>query len=262
MELALFQALEQVGDRLPDDLAVQRWPGGLCNRLFRVNTGGGSYALRINHPDVERLGIDRQREQQVLISLADQPWSPTPLSVQDQWLLTPWYEGEAPSSGEQTDLAWLTTALMALQAVEISGTPLNIADQIRHLHHYTHDLPAAFTEALLARCATYHLPTQLTLCHHDWHPGNLALSDSGWVLLDWEFAALGDPAMDLAAVCSGFELNDAQSAQLAEVMDISNDRLQQARAMMTALAIVWYAANPELAPAGTPDADNWLARWG
>lgn len=262
MELALFQALEQVGERLPDALAVERWPGGLCNRLYRVTTNTGHYALRINHPDDERLGIDRQREQQLLIALADQPWSPTPLSIQEQWLLTPWYDGATPAIGEQTDLAWLTTALMAVQSVEISAAPLNIADQIRHLNHYANDLPPAFTTAVLQRCASYQLPAQLTLCHHDWHPGNLTLTETGWVLLDWEFAALGDPAMDLAAVCSGFELSDAQSLQLAEVLDISNDRLQQARAMMSALAIVWYGANPELAPAGAPDADDWLACWG
>ncbi|PTY36034.1 hypothetical protein BGP77_01550 [Saccharospirillum sp. MSK14-1] len=262
MELALFQALEQVGERLPNALAAERWPGGLCNRLFRVTTDTGHYALRLNHPDSERLGIDRQREQQLLITLADQPWAPTPLSVQDHWLLTPWYDGASPAQGAHTDLAWLTTALMAVQSIEISGEPLNIADQIRHLHDYPNTLPPAFSQAVLKHCNDYQLPAQLTLCHHDWHPGNLAVTESGWVLLDWEFAALGDPAMDLAAVCSGFDLSEAQSLQLADVLDIRNDRLQQARAMMSALAIVWYSANPGLAPAGAPDADDWLVRWG
>lgn len=262
MSLALFQALEQLGERLPDALAVERWPGGLCNRLYRVRTDKTGYALRINHPDAERLGVDRQREQQLLIALADQPWAPTPVSINDQWLLTPWYEGEVPPSAEQADLAWLTRALSAVQAVEISGTALNIADQIRHLCRYWPDLPATFSTALRQHCDHYQLPSRLTLCHHDWHPGNLMTTAEGWVLLDWEFAALGDPAMDLAAVCSGFALTQTQGQQLAEVMDISRERLLQAQAMMAALAVVWYGANPQLAPANAPTTDDWLARWG
>lgn len=262
MELALFQALEQVGERLPDALAIQRWPGGLCNRLFRIDTVDKPYALRINHPDADRLGVDRQREQQLLTALVDQPWSPTPLSIQDQWLLTPWYPGTAPAHGEHTDLAWLTTALTAVQTVAISGAPLNIATQIQQLCSYSDGLAADFTAAVQQHCERYRLPERLTLCHHDWHPGNLRLTETSWTLLDWEFAALGDPAMDLATVCSGFDLSESQSQQLGEVMAIDQHRLTQARAMMSALTVVWYAANPSLACASAANAEAWLQRWG
>lgn len=262
MTLALFQALDQLGDRLPDALRVSRWPGGLCNRLYRISSQDGDFALRVNHPDADRLGVNRKREQQIMIALADQSWCPTTLSINERWLLTPWQPGELPASGERANLVWLATALSAVQSVEVPGPALNIADQIQHLSQWAKALPTAFTQAVQSHCDHYDLPSQLALCHHDWHPGNLKITATDWVLLDWEFAALGDPAMDLAALCTGFALSDHQSEQLAEVMEISAARLRRAQAMMSALAVAWYAANPSLAPATAPSADDWLARWG
>ncbi|WP_157954308.1 phosphotransferase [Saccharospirillum mangrovi] len=261
MQLALFQVLDELGERLPDALSVARWPGGLCNRLYKIDTADGVFALRINHPDADRLGVNRDREQRLLISLADQPWCPTTLSVNERWLLTPWLPGNAPAAGEHADLAWLATALTAVQAVEVPGPALNIAEQIRHLLAYCDDLNPAFVSAVEQRCSTYQLPTRLTLTHHDWHPGNVKIDGKNWVLLDWEFAALGDPAMDLAAVCSGFALSAEQGGKLADVMDIEADRLHQAQAMMSALATVWYAANPDLAPPNAPSQVEWLGKW-
>lgn len=262
MTLALFQVLEQLGSTLPDALSVERWPGGLCNRLYRITSADDQFALRVNHPDAEHLGVDREREKQILLSLADQPWCPRALAVNEHWLLTPWMPGAPPKAGDQADLAWLAEALSAVQAVEVPGPVLNIADQIRHLSHYAEHLEANFIAAVEQRCRDYQLPDRLTLTHHDWHPGNLMIDGADWVLLDWEFAALGDPAMDLAALCSGFELSDDQSRQLAEVMEIQPPRLAQAKALMAALAVVWYRANPSLAPADAPTSSGWLERWG
>ncbi len=52
----------------------------------------------------------------------------------------------------------------------------------------------------------------LVVCHHDVHPGNL-LGESPW-LVDWEYAALGDPAFELALCWVTNDFDPAAGAQL------------------------------------------------
>lgn len=42
------------------------------------------------------------------------------------------------------------------------------------------------------------LPDGNTLCHGDYHPDNVLMSDKGPVIIDWTNAALGDPLADVA----------------------------------------------------------------
>ncbi len=42
------------------------------------------------------------------------------------------------------------------------------------------------------------LPQGTSLCHGDFHPGNLVKTENGYVILDWMTAAVGSPGMDVA----------------------------------------------------------------
>ena len=42
------------------------------------------------------------------------------------------------------------------------------------------------------------LPEQDRLCHFDFHPGNIMYTDSGYRVIDWMTACVGDPASDIA----------------------------------------------------------------
>lgn len=42
------------------------------------------------------------------------------------------------------------------------------------------------------------LPEGESLCHGDFHPGNIILTEGGAVTIDWNDASLGDPAADVA----------------------------------------------------------------
>jgi aminoglycoside phosphotransferase (APT) family kinase protein len=57
-------------------------------------------------------------------------------------------------------------------------------------------LPTALQRAALDVLNT--LPDGETLCHGDFHPGNVLLSVRGPLVIDWENAALGDPLADVA----------------------------------------------------------------
>jgi thiamine kinase len=265
MTIALFEALNELKDTLPGPLAITAFPGGECNRMFRIRGSSNATALRLNHPDVPSLGVDRQREINILLNLSNESWSPKLIAACSRWLLCHWAPGEAARSGKDADLALLADALKQVHHHRPQGEPLNIADQIlvflEQLLEHAQSLPAHIDTLVRTRCNAYRFVKQPVLCHHDWHPGNLMLDGSQWTLLDWEFAAAGDPAMDLAGLCQGFALSSAQALKLAGQLSISPERLMQARCLMEALAMVWYRANPWLDKSDSASAEVWYDRW-
>lgn len=58
------------------------------------------------------------------------------------------------------------------------------------------DAPAHLREAALRRLET--LPDGESLCHGDYHPGNVLLSERGPLVIDWENATRGHPLADVA----------------------------------------------------------------
>lgn len=57
-------------------------------------------------------------------------------------------------------------------------------------------LPAPVKRAVLAALAT--LPNGKSICHGDFHPGNILLTSSRAVVIDWIDASLGNPLADVA----------------------------------------------------------------
>ncbi len=259
MSLALFQALDRLDSHWSGPVDIERRFGGETNRLFRLDTDEGAMALRLNRDNPAQLGLDRAREQAVLQVIEGQPFAPGILAQDADLLLTRWVEGKPPANGEETDVGALAATLEQVHAAPLPDYSLNIADQITHLLDYGPALESAVADALGARCEGYALPDRLTLCHHDWHPGNILATPTGWVLLDWEFAAAGDPAMDVAAAVSGFGLSPSQGAALSERLAIGPERFRQALCLMEAVAWVWYRA---LDAESAPDGWAWLERWG
>lgn len=261
MTIALFEALNEIKDTLPGPLSIRAWPGGECNRLFQIHSPSQLSALRLNQAPVPSLGVNRRREINILLNLSNEPWSPSLIAASPRWLLCHWAPGEPAASGADADLDTLTLALQQVHHHRPQGEPLNVAWQIMQLLKYAKPLPAHIHALLRERCDRYRFVRQPVLCHHDWHPGNLVINGPDWTLLDWEFAAAGDPAMDLASLCQGFELPEPRALALADNLGISAPRLLEARCLMSALAMVWYRANPWLANAATVNAEHWYNRW-
>ena len=73
-------------------------------------------------------------------------------------------------------------------------------------------LPERLRDAALSRLAE--LPEAGTLCHFDFHPGQVMLSARGPVILDWMTAVRGHPAADLARTSILYGVGDAPGAGL------------------------------------------------
>jgi uncharacterized protein (TIGR02172 family) len=77
----------------------------------------------------------------------------------------------------------------------IPGLP-SYTDQLRYNIQDWPALTEERREKLLARLET--LPVGQSLCHGDFHPGNVILSQNGPVVIDWMTARSGHPGADVA----------------------------------------------------------------
>ena len=111
-------------------------------------------------------------------------------------------------------------------------------------------------------------PRALALCHHDLNALNLLQDPSGrlWIV-DWEYAGLGDPALDLASYACQHQLRLAQRRHLASAYReaggaVDDTRLELACWLFDYVQWLWYRAAlvVDAAPAAVSLADTRARR--
>lgn len=160
--------------------------------------------------------ISRRREWRLLRHLALSGLAPHALAINQRWLLLQWLPGETLSQtaflARQPELIALLTQL---HHQPLSGYRLRL---LPLLHHYWQQCRQRNPRWLrrLHQLARQGEPTplRLSVLHMDVHPGNLLAHPEGLRLIDWEYAADGDIALELAAIIGGNELNAAQRTAL------------------------------------------------
>ncbi len=108
-------------------------------------------------------------------------------SLVDSFFARPWRTG------------WAARAFAALQAaMHVAPAPGLPEQQPRLKDRISHapGLPDSLREKLLRRLDV--LPTADRLCHGDFHPGNVILSQRGPLTIDWVDACSGHPLADVA----------------------------------------------------------------
>ncbi|MGD0980165.1 MAG: choline kinase family protein [Solirubrobacteraceae bacterium] len=231
--------------------------GGITNRNYRVTLGDRDYVVRLPGKDTSRLGISRYAER---------------LATQSAASL-----GIAPALAAQLPDCLVTEFVQAreLPTAELRAKPDEVARALRTFHDNGPTLPCEFdvpslfdqyaetvlerggtlpeqyspTRAALARIAAA-LPFEpLAPCHNDLLNGNLLATSDGRVLIvDWEYAGMGDRYFDLGnlSVNNGFEPADDEwllAAYLGEAPTTSQRaRLALMRIVSDAREAAWGVA--------------------
>lgn len=188
---------------------------GLTGESWRIDCEGVRLLARHQSAEKSALGVSRQREAR-LLRRSGSGLGPQVLIQNKQWIILEWLEGDVVTSkafdalNQRGELAAL---MVVLHQRPLSGTRLNLHRQfagywqrldrrrltpawLRWQQHYMQAVPPA--------------PLQLAPLHMDVHPGNLIAGNSGLRLIDWEYAADGDVALDIAAL---FRSNGWENAQ-------------------------------------------------
>lgn len=211
MDHHIERILSQVPGWSAADAVVTPLLGGITNQNYRVDIAGETFVLRIGGKTTHLLGIDRGRERtctqiaaqlgvgaQVVHFLA---------SASEEVLITRFISGESisPETATQPDmLKRIVDAMRRYHAgPDFPGT-FSPFQTVRSYHKlalernvsFPGTLPQVFS--LMARIEAAIGPLQQPRpCHNDLLASNFIDDGCTIWILDWEYAAMGDPFFDL-----------------------------------------------------------------
>jgi thiamine kinase-like enzyme len=213
----------------PREGGVLPLEGGITNRNFRVNFGGTDYVLRLPGKDTELLGIDREAERLATKKAAELELGPKVAAMLDHppCLVTCFVESRDVTAEELRKPDCLEDIGAALRRFHDSGLDLptdfyvsQIADDYAEVSRGRGGaVPEEFQQARDAarkvvkavRKGEDHQPRP---CHNDLLTANFLHDGEHLVIVDWEYAGMGDPFFDLGNFAVNNELGDDDEQRL------------------------------------------------
>lgn len=177
---------------------------GSANPHWRVRANGRDMVWRQFGDAALAPGADRAREAAAHRAIAGRSWAPHLIAeVPGVGMLFEASPGRHPDAHA---LAPAERASLIEAVIECWSLPcpLPALDYAALVEEYVrlagmHEDARRLGRQLQAACRNWPRGG-FCLVHHDLHAGNLLLSQAGWTLLDWEYAARGHPGLDAAAL--------------------------------------------------------------
>ena len=203
-----------------------------------VNSATGLLVISIARDLAIQLQLDSKLQYQLLDQLKPAGIAPEPVVFDEESgiLVVRFVPGEPlderPSIGK-TELTAAANLLRKLHAADIAGLPstLHMKDKIGVYAKLVGTASAAaLAEEAAAILELRNAADATALCHNDVHPGNLICGES-LRLIDWDYAALGDPYFDIAGFVASELLCSAQkeyflNAYFGANLDCDHKRLE------------------------------------
>ncbi|MGJ0623044.1 phosphotransferase [Xenorhabdus bovienii] len=202
------------------DIPAKNWEirrlNGLTQGSFSITDGVRQMVGRTQTQNSETLGVDRQRENQVLRRLSSTGISPKVIAMNGDWLLLEWFSG-TKITHETLNLPLLQQLLAQILATLHNhhrlGYPLQLKKQIASQWQ---QIDQSRLSPRWLRLQKFFMaartPTTLKIApaHMDIHPDNLLMTVEGLKLIDWEYAADVDIGFSLAVLFKGNQWNEMQ----------------------------------------------------
>jgi thiamine kinase len=201
---------------------LERLVDGPTNASYRVEQGGRQFVLRLDKPEARRLGLDRDNERIVCQAIAEAGLTPAYLhfDASSGICLRPFVAGHSLRREdllEPRTLERLAGVLRQLHRLPLLGATFDAAGAARR---YAAQLGTPEAAALAERAARLLAEAEqdavpAALCHNDLVAENVLDTEQGGLLLiDWEYAAVGNPYFDLAVIVRHHGLSDELAACL------------------------------------------------
>lgn len=230
---------------------AQTLTGGLTNRCWKVMCQHGlAYVWRPATAITKAFSISRFQEFQILKSIESTQIGPAPVIINDQGLLVEWIEGESLTHHLPFD-ALLRTQIR-IHELTISRIPVAPFSFTARVDHYWMQLKAELkTDEIEKLYRDWRHPPNIedvpyALCHFDLAGYNMVKTEHGNKVIDWEYAAIADPRMDLALSINvaGEKILDSvfRYCQLRDIddVDVWVDGVKAWLPRTTMMAMLWY----------------------
>jgi aminoglycoside phosphotransferase (APT) family kinase protein len=232
--------------------------GGKVNRSFLVRTRRGRFVVRLNESADADPGLDRNRELLLHTAAAGAGIAPHIIYAcpDRSCLITDYLEGRPWTPHYFTrmrDLRSLGVRLRALRALPAPALPR--FDATAALRRYADQVVRAEPqeaarigellargEAALRRSGS--AAREPAIVHMDLHHGNVVTADRIY-FIDWEYAQLGDPLLDLACVMAYYPRAVAHGPLLLEASGLGEsgatpEMLVELTRVFNLLTYLWY----------------------
>jgi thiamine kinase len=241
---------------------VERLGGGTVNEVFRVDSAAGRFVLRLDGAAWRRPGVDRARELLLHRTAAAGGLAPALVDAAPEaqgLLIMEYLEGRTWSGADYDNVPALrrlgerlyTLHRLAPPAID-SFDPWQVAQayvrQIDTVQAGALAAPLQRLEALGAELRSAHAASSVV--HGDLWQGNVLQGSRLW-LLDWEYAQVSDPLMDVACVLAYYPGAERYRAEFAAAAGFDVEALRGALSarvyVYRALAWLWHLARGERA---------------
>jgi aminoglycoside phosphotransferase (APT) family kinase protein len=234
-----------------------RLPGGTVNASFRVETSAGRFIVRIHDSGSKALGADHEREARLHAAAAAVGLAPALIHVDADYrfMVMEHVAGDTWTAGDfarPDRLGQLGAALHVLHSITPPPVaPFDIGASTERL--YEQLLAALPTDAShltrlmdrgrAALRATGSTLRPATVIHNDLHHTNL-IGTERLFLLDWEYAAVTDPLLDLACLLAYYPQAASHTDALLDASRLaghaSPEMLGAATWLFVLLSYFWY----------------------
>ncbi|MDR9827402.1 phosphotransferase [Vibrio sp. FNV 38] len=180
--------------------------GGLTNQCWKVtDIHGNNYVWRPHSKALSLFGVSREQERRVLLCVEAYSWAPRVLYSCEEGLLVEWLVGETPLPISSANHRELIELLAQIHSVNVeSERGIESFDYSARINHYWSQLESRYkTYQVQKLYQQYFHPPELesvgfTLCHLDFGHHNSVKRKGKIKVIDWEYACLCDPRLDLA----------------------------------------------------------------
>jgi thiamine kinase len=236
---------------LADGQVLRELAGGPVSDTWLAAAGGQQVVVRIDKPLARQIGLDRQRELQVLETVAAAGIGPQPIWADPVagLLVTVYIPGavwSAADAFDQRKLQALAEVLRRLHALPVNVSGLDPARAAVRYARRVGGLAAAECAVKAVRLADQLLAgdSPQALCHNDLVHTNI-IDVRPLRLIDWEYAAAGDPLFDLAVVVRHHRLPAASAdyllrACLGRIDGATAERISAFCELYDILSDLWY----------------------
>jgi thiamine kinase-like enzyme len=196
------------------DLRAVAMPGGITNHNFRVDVGGESFVVRLAGTDTEVLGIDRDAERAAAEAAAGAGVGPEVVAYLPEHgsLITRFLEAEPIPEDWMSEEPYLSRIVEAISRFHAVGPIPGAFDPFRVVEAYRKEadergvpIPVAYDRAALRaeriELAFASVPLEPRPCHNDLLNANFLLAGDRVMIVDYEYAGMGNPYFDLANFC-------------------------------------------------------------
>ena len=225
------------------DAQITPLVGGLNNACYRLDFPQKRYVLRIAGTE---FGLDRALEYRLHCALAEQGLTANIhyCAPDHRYWLRDFVDGQVLSPEELTVpvLQALLQHLKKIHQLPVLNFMPDFSLETTAFEYWKKLAAKGYSEPFHHALFEEHEQLPKVLCHMDPTAGNwIQTASGGFVLLDWEYAALGNPWWDVAALLEQANLTQEQEqAVVASYAPCDPSIWQRAKAQMQYVAELWY----------------------